>query len=389
VHRSQTVLRCILGLLAVLLIAVVPFAKSVNAHAYSAAYSTITMTKTQTELVYALDELSVIELVGGDTNKNYMLEQEEFDAIKDHIQALIKEHVILKINNVPIPWTEVESFILDRKGDATKIILKVLYPQVSDADTISLEDDLYVNDKTTNYVNLLTVNYGDLKSTAALNGSDRSWLMLITGDEYEQFKQDLQTHNESHAQEGTVKATNSGWFSFFKLGMNHILTGYDHLLFLFTLLIARQTFKQYATMITAFTIAHSATLTLTVLGWINVPPIIIEPTIALSICYVAADNIFRKNVSKRWIVTFGFGLIHGMGFADILMEMDIPRNELGVNLISFNLGIEAVQLTIVAVLLPLLYLMQRWKFSRQVIVGGSSVALILGAIWLFERLALA
>ncbi|RKP53996.1 HupE/UreJ family protein [Cohnella endophytica] len=388
-NKPQSLFRVFACLLIVIFIAVAPFKQqSAQAHAYSAAYSTITMTKTQTELVYALDELSVIELIGGDTNKNYMLEQEEFDAIKDHMVNLIRDHVKLSINNKEIPWTQVESFILDRKGDATKVIFKALYPSVSASDTIALSDDLYVNDKKTNYVNLLTINYGDMKSTAALSGTDRSWLMLVTGDEYEGFKPDLQAHQESQTGTGVgvVSSSTSGWFSFFKLGMNHILSGYDHLLFLFSLLIARQTFKQYATMITAFTIAHSATLTMTVLGWINVSPIIVEPMIALSICYVAADNIFSKNVKKRWMVTFAFGLIHGMGFADILKEMDIPRSELGINLISFNLGIEAVQITIVALLLPLLYMMHRWKFSRRAVVFGSSVALLLGGIWLFERL---
>jgi len=386
-RRSLSVLRCLFGILIVLFLLAMPCSKYADAHSYSAAYTTITMTKTQTEFEYALDELSVIELIGGDANKNYMLEQEEFDAIKGHIQDMIQEHVVLKIDNIPVPWSEIESFILDRKGDATKVILKVLYPQVAVAETISLEDNLYVDDKSTNYVNLLTINYGNLKSTAALNGNDRSWLMLITGDEYAQLRQDLQSQN-SEAQEGSSRKANPGWFSFFKLGMNHILTGYDHLLFLFSLLIARQTFKQYATMITAFTVAHSATLTLTVVGWIEVPPSIVEPAIALSICYVAADNMFRRSVSKRWVVTFVFGLIHGMGFADILKEMDIPKSELGINLISFNLGIEAVQLSIVAVLLPILYLMHRWKFSRQAVVVGSTVALILGAIWLFERVVL-
>ena len=130
------------------------------------------------------------------------------------------------------------------------------------------------------------------------------------------MKQPTEAHSDS----------TSGWFSFLKLGMNHILTGYDHLLFLLSLLIARQTFKQIATTITAFTIAHSITLTLTVLGMIDVPSSFVEPAIALSICYVALENIFRQKISYRWVITFVFGLIHGMGFADILKEMNIPKN---------------------------------------------------------------
>lgn len=92
-----------------------------------------------------------------------------------------------------------------------------------------------------------------------------------------------------------------GWHSFFDLGIHHILGGYDHLLFLFSLVIARQKFKQVATMITAFTIAHSITLSLTVLGIIDLSPKFDEPMIALSICFVAIDNMIRKEVSHRWI----------------------------------------------------------------------------------------
>ncbi|MDG0814280.1 HupE/UreJ family protein [Cohnella rhizosphaerae] len=177
----------------------------------------------------------------------------------------------------------------------------------------------------------------------------------------------------------------SGWFSFFKLGMNHILGGYDHLLFLFSLIVARQTFKQYAAMITAFTIAHSVTLTLTVLGWISVPGSIVEPLIALSICYVAVDNMLRANVRYRWVLTFLFGLVHGMGFADILVEMNLPRASLGIDLASFNLGIEAVQLGLIAVCLPLLYALHRYKHEKRVVYAASSLALLLGGLWLFER----
>lgn len=167
--------------------------------------------------------------------------------------------------------------------------------------------------------------------------------------------------------------------------MNHILSGYDHLLFLFSLVVARQTFKQYTGMITAFTIAHSITLSLTVLGIIDVSPRIVEPAIALSICFVAIDNIIRKQVSHRWVLTFFFGLIHGMGFADILKGMNLPKSQLAVDLLSFNLGIEVVQITLVGVALPLLMMMHKWKFSRNAVIAGSALAFVLGGIWLSQR----
>ncbi|NQX59873.1 HupE/UreJ family protein [Paenibacillus qinlingensis] len=371
IMRNASVLRSILCSLALVAALVFPFKQAAYAHAYSAGYTTLKLTQSQTEMIYSLDELSVIELLNGDANSDNKLDQEEFDAVKEKMEVKLKENLTLNINGEPKAWTQVESLGLEQQGDVTKLVLKAIYPPVSPSMTITFIDNLYTNDAKTNYVNLLTIQHGDQKSTEALSGNFRTWNMTVTEKDFES------------------EHTNviDGWFSFLKLGMSHIWGGYDHLLFLFSLLIARQTLKQYATMITAFTIAHSCTLTLTVLGIINVPPMIVEPAIALSICYVAFDNIRRPSVSHRWVLTFLFGLIHGMGFADILKEMNIPRSELAVDLISFNLGIETVQIIIVGLLVPLLYVMHRYKYARRIVVASSSVALILGAIWLLKRVS--
>ncbi|WP_162309374.1 HupE/UreJ family protein [Cohnella abietis] len=355
-----------------------------EAHAYSASYTKLDFTKASIEMTYALDELSVIELTNGDSNNNGILELEEFNAVKDQFLVLLKNDIKLEINKEAQNWT-VESFTINREGDTAKAILKVAFPPTLASQTVSLTDNLYVKDKVTaNYVDLVTINYGEKTSTSALSGNYRVWSMQMSDHIYDALRQDPQSQSNSN-EDASGSEQISGWFSFFKLGMTHILEGYDHLLFLFSLLIARQTFKQYATMITAFTIAHSITLSLTVLGFINVPGWFVEPAIALSICYVAVENIVRKKVSYRWVLTFLFGLIHGMGFADILSEMDIPRSELATDLISFNLGIETIQVTLVAILLLPLVLLHRWKFSRRAVISGSAIAFILGAYWLVSR----
>jgi hydrogenase/urease accessory protein HupE len=278
-----------------------------------------------------------------------------------------------------------DQITLDRAGDEARVILNVKYPPAIASQSISLIDQLYMHDSSTNYVNLLTIHYGVNTSTAALSGDNRMWAMQLTEEDFASLPEHLDTEQTDNSA-ATHTGTNSSWQSFLLLGVNHILSGYDHILFLLTLLIARQSLKQYAGLITSFTIAHSITLSLTVLGWIDLSSKIVEPAIALSICYVALDNIFRKQISRRWIITFIFGLIHGMGFADILKEMDIPKSELAVNLISFNVGIEIVQLGIVVILLPILHYLYRWKFAKKAVMGGSSVAFILGAIWLVERI---
>ncbi|WP_222429888.1 HupE/UreJ family protein [Paenibacillus cremeus] len=373
------------------------FEHRADAHAYSASYTTLDLYKSKTELTYALDELSVIELVGGDTNHDGMLDSGEFAAVDQKLLAVLQSSLALKINGESAAWPPIESLIMDRKGDATKAILKASFTAVSASQPILLSDQLYVKDAATNYVNLLTIHYGAQKSTAALSGGNRTWALQLTEKDYaglqssddvpKQTAEPEADEPQQHPQpaEADSSEATGGWLSFFVLGMNHILSGYDHLLFLFSLLIARQTFKQYAGTITAFTIAHSITLALTVTGVIHVSSRIVEPAIALSICYVALDNLIRKKVSHRWVLTFIFGLIHGMGFADILMEMNIPKSELAVDLISFNVGIETVQVILVALVLPALALLYRWKHSKQVAFAGSAAALILGGLWLIER----
>ncbi len=392
--RIHCAIRSSICLLSVLALLLIPLTKA-DAHAYSASYTTLNLTKASSEMTFSLDELSVIELTKGDLNSNGILDPDEFAGVKEQLIELFQKNLQFTLNNENQTWTKVESFTLDGEGKAVKVSLKVSYPPVSGSQAVGFLDNLYSNAAggSTNYVNLVTINYGKKSTSSALSGKYRSWSMQITESDYTSLSQDGQPSqpeategtatNESNASEASGSI--SGWYSFFKLGMEHILTGYDHLLFLFSLLLARQKFKQYASMITAFTIAHSITLTLTVLGIINVPSYIVEPAIALSICYVAIDNIVHKQVSYRWVLTFLFGLIHGMGFADILQEMNIPRNQLAVNLISFNIGIETVQVILVAILLPLLVLLHRWRFSRSVILGGSSIAFILGGIWLVER----
>ena len=358
------------------------FGDRADAHGYSATFSTLELYKSKTEFTYALDDLSVIELTGGDANHDGTLDSEEFKAVDQKMLEILKGAVVMKINGESVPWTQMESFSMHGK----KAVLKVSFPAVEASQSIELTDQLYMNDAASNYVNLLTIYYGAKSSTAAIAGSNRSWSLQMTESDFDGLQSGDSLPQQQQPEETASSTVTDGWMSFFVLGMNHILTGYDHLLFLFSLLLARQTFKQYAGTITAFTIAHSITLALTVTGVIHVSSRIVEPAIALSICYVALDNLIRKKVSYRWVLTFIFGLIHGMGFADILTEMNIPKNALAVDLISFNIGIETVQVTIVALVLPLSALLYRWKHSRGVVVACSAVALMLGGLWLVQRI---
>jgi hydrogenase/urease accessory protein HupE len=383
----------LLNILAILIILSTLFPSLAHAHAYSASYTNIKMDPEKTEFVFSIDTLSIIELIEDiDKNKNNELEKSEMKAENHELEELVHHHLTLDLNNRQQEPT-LEKMVLEKKEDKKFLTYYLTFPAFSAGDTLSLNDGLYVNDPATNYVNLISFEFAGTTGQAILQGKERTWTILLTEAQEEQ-PQDGQTAqpDESSEQENQLEAvpseetTNSGWFSFFKLGMLHILTGYDHLLFLFALLLRKQTFKQYAAIITSFTIAHSITISLAVLGIITLPSRFVEAVIAFSIVYVALENIFRKEINHRWGLTFLFGLIHGLGFANILKEMNIPKADLAVALVNFNIGIEVVQLALVLLVLPLLTYMFKLKSSGLIIKAGSIIVAALGAFWLIERI---
>jgi hydrogenase/urease accessory protein HupE len=170
------------------------------------------------------------------------------------------------------------------------------------------------------------------------------------------------------------------------MGIEHILTGYDHLVFLLGLVLARGRVRQLVGVVTAFTVAHSITLALAAFGVWAPSPRIIEPAIALSIVYVGVENFFVKDASKRWRITFPFGLIHGFGFAGALQEISLPRAQIPGALLSFNLGVEAGQLVVIAVVLPIIFSLRKqdWFEPRAVRVVSGAVA-VAGGVWFVLR----
>ena len=176
---------------------------------------------------------------------------------------------------------------------------------------------------------------------------------------------------------------------FFVLGIHHIVGGYDHLLFLGALLLVARGVRDVVTTLTAFTVAHSLTLGLAVTGVVNVPAGIVEPLIAASIVYVGLENLFRQQPPPRWKLTFGFGLIHGFGFAGALRELGIGSSGLAVALPlgSFNLGVEAGQIAVALVALPLLWALRAQPALSPRLTSACSVLVVLaGGYWLIERM---
>ncbi len=137
-------------------------------------------------------------------------------------------------------------------------------------------------------------------------------------------------------------------------GIEHILIGYDHIAFLIAIVLWANRLWPVVKLVTAFTVGHSITLSLAALDIVRIPSSIIEPAIAASIVFVAAENFFSHDVQKRWRDTFSFGLVHGFGFASALQEFGIPKSALIPALASFNIGVEIGQIAIVAAVIPML-----------------------------------
>ena len=197
----------------------------------------------------------------------------------------------------------------------------------------------------------------------------------------------------------------SPWVAFIeylRAGIWHIWSGIDHLLFLLSLLLpavlarrenrweavsmAAPAFISIVKVVTAFTLAHSMTLSLAALDVIRLPARLTESAIAASIIVAALNNVFPRVTEGRWRIAFAFGLLHGFGFASVLAEMGLPQGARLVSLVAFNLGVEAGQLAVVLAVMPLAYLLRSTAFYRRGVMPWGSTAIAgLAMVWFVQR----
>ena len=187
-----------------------------------------------------------------------------------------------------------------------------------------------------------------------------------------------------------------------KHGVWHIWIGFDHILFLLSLLLPavlvwrgggwqkapdfRSAAVDVLKIISAFTLAHSVTLSLAALQVVSLPSQLVESAIAASVVIAALNNIMPVVHGKRWVAALVFGLIHGFGFASVLADLGLPQDSLALALVGFNVGVELGQVAIVAAFLPLAYAVRAsWFYRRVVLAGGSAVIALLAAVWFGER----
>jgi hypothetical protein len=222
-----------------------------------------------------------------------------------------------------------------------------------------------------------------------------------------QYVEDGRSHSAIFSAESRAQTLGAGtaWqqlAAYVHEGVWHIWLGFDHILFLLSLLLPavllrhggawqpaesfRAAFWDVAKIVTAFTVAHSITLTLAALDVVSLPSRWVESAIALSVVLAAINNVFPVVSHGRWLAAFGFGLIHGFGFAGALRDLGLPTGSLALSLFGFNVGVELGQLAIVGVFLPAAFWLRgTWTYRRVVLAGGSALIAAIAGVWLVER----
>ena len=298
----------------------------------------------------------------GIEDPNDLLDQGLVDERVSRLGALLNERLALSVDGRPVvlrDWS-VPELLAERQ--AVRVRAQGELDQAPGR--LELSAELFPYDP--NHQTFLNFYESDLTAQAILGGDDTS---------YEYF----------------VGSRQGRWAvvqKFVPAGVHHILIGPDHLMFLIGLLLLGGSAKQLLAVVTAFTLAHSITLSLAVLNVVTPPGRLVEPIIALSIVYVGVDNLMSRGGKdvRVWIAMI-FGLIHGFGFASVLREMGLPSGALGWSLFSFNLGVEFGQLAVVLAVAVMLSAIRARSavVGERVVVAGSIAVIAAGAFWFVER----
>jgi hydrogenase/urease accessory protein HupE len=325
-------------------------------------------TAVEAELVFEKGELAQL-VPAADTNRDGSLDRAELTAGKAEIEARVVRRIDVKRDGVECPGTLVDAVPVEGDGVSLRATYACGTRPKSLVVSLGLFDDLAHGHR-----HLAALRGGGASMDAVAFAAQRSFSLNV-GD----ASDDAPVAPAAHADTSAL--------AMFRLGIEHILTGYDHLLFLFGLVLVGGRVRSLVGVVTAFTVAHSISLAMAALGVWSPSPRIVEPAIALSIAYVGVENFLVKSADKRWRITFPFGLIHGFGFAGALAEIELPRAKVPLALLMFNLGVEAGQLAVMSLVLPLILVALKREWFRKWGVRGASVCVTLaGLCWFVLRL---
>lgn len=329
-----------------------------RAHPMTVAYADVALEERQALVSLSVNLFELDLLLSLDRDGDGTVSPSEVEAARPRLAEYLASRVSVSSRGAPLP-ARLDGVRLGRSADGRAILEADLRYQAEE----SLRD--------------VAIRCEPL---ADLGPDHRTLARIARGEDVTEFA------FERGAVYRVSQASLGGHFlQFLRLGVFHIFTGADHLLFLLALLLAGGTLLQVVKIVTAFTAAHSLTLSLAALGLVHLPSRLVESAIAASIVFVALENLFRRGQDRRWLVSFAFGLVHGFGFAGVLAEMHLPRSDLLASLLAFNLGVEVGQVAVVAAILPLLALLRRGTAYRTVVTSASALILVMGLFWLSQR----
>lgn len=329
-----------------------------RAHAMNVATADVAIGEDAVDLLLSVNLFELDLVLGLDRDRDGAVDQAELDMARDRIVEYLRQRVAVSSDGIEQPL-EARGLRVGHSADGRPVAVFVLrFPRGAHPGALVLR----------------------CEPLAELGPDHRTLASVSRGGRLEQF---VFQSGAAYRAEGSV-----GWAhvaQFLRLGVLHIFTGYDHILFLVGLLLAVGGMVDVLKIVTSFTVAHSLTMSLAVLGVVQVPSRLVETGIAVSIAYVAVENLLRRHAGRRWLVSLGFGLVHGFGFANVLAEMHLPRAGLASSLVAFNTGVEIGQLAIVLAFLPALRLLRRTVAYPQVVSCTSALLLAAGLFWAWQR----
>jgi hypothetical protein len=355
------------------------------AHAPDTSYCRIAITAREVESKFGFDIATLQRITPLDSNGDGILSRSELETAYPKLVNFLREHVYLDLNQREAEFADADALNWPTdapngipKSEFGQRLINVTFrnPMLSAPEDVTITFDFFEQ-------------LGEAHTVlGAFVWNGREDEVIFT-----RFEPDYLYDS------GCVAPINDQLKQYFKLGVKHIFLGYDHIAFLMALLFVKR-FADLLKIITSFTVAHTITLALAVLQIVKLSPQLVEVGIAITIMYVAAENLWTSQVAHRWMLTFGFGLVHGFGFASVLRELGLPSEGLARSLLSFNLGVEAGQIVIVGLLWPVLWWFTRHESSAKgvspapqagrpwsswVRVGASVIIFLFGAVWFCER----
>ncbi|MBU8919177.1 HupE/UreJ family protein [Bacillus sp. FJAT-29953] len=346
-----------------------------EAHSGSIGYSEVKIEGNKV----SYDLYLLADLLGGllniDANQDGYMKEDEIAQSKTSIEQFVLKN--LTVNNNGLQGkAAINDISLVKRSNLSMFRIKIEFVFKEPLQEYEIDYFIFFNGVDMNHQNFATIHNGD-QVIENIFTKDHT---VLQGNTY--------LKKEKTTGETVVPSNNQnkviGFWEYVLMGMKHIWSGIDHLLFLFGLLLAKGTFREYVKTLTAFTIGHCLTLALAATETIFIPSTIIEPLIALSIVYVAIENIWSKSFKWRWLVGLGFGLIHGFGFAELLIGK--LGSHFVLPLFSFNLGVEFGQILVLIIFIPFIWYLQKARWQRQFVNSLSTVICGIGFFWFIDRI---